>query len=221
MTDVRVGASICRSTEITETKYIQLKNLNEKNIKQAESELNEVETIGRLFIFLSGNDLFRSRNFRDKNGNLHGHRVNKRLRANEVKSLMTKYKGLIRIAKERKAKRIIIVPCYVRNLERVCKNTFQVCSERKLIHRFTMSYSKKIINVAMKNLKQLIKPIGMQLSSVSLDEFEQACIGDKLSAKQMSKLEITRRIIGMDDVHYQLPCYHRLGQFLGSYEWEK
>ena len=113
MTDVRVGASICRSTEITETKYIQLKNLNEKNIKQAESELNEVETIGRLFIFLSGNDLFRSRNFRDKNGNLHGHRVNKRLRAKEVKSLMTKYIGLIRIAKERKAKRIIIVPCYV------------------------------------------------------------------------------------------------------------
>ena len=221
MTDVRVGASICRSTEITETKYIQLKNLNEKNIKQAESELNEVETIGRLFIFLSGNDLFRSRNFRDKNGNLHGHRVNKRLRANEVKSLMTKYIGLIRIAKERKAKRIIIVPCYVRNLERVCKNTFQVCSERKLVHRFTMSYSKKIINVAMKNLKRIIKQVGLQPSSVSLEEFEQACLGDKLSAKQMSKIEITRRILGMDDVHYRLPCYHCLGQFLGSYKWEK
>ena len=221
MTDVRVGASICRSTEITDTKYIQLKNLQGKNIQQAETELNGVEKIGKFFLFLTGNDLFRSRNFRDKSGNLHGHRISKRLRANEVKNLMTKYKGLIKIAKAREAKRIVIVPCYVRNLERVCKNTFQVCSERKLIHRFTMSYSKKIINVAMKNLKQLIKPIGMQLSSVSLDEFEQACIGDKLSAKQMSKLEITRRIIGMDDVHYQLPCYHRLGQFLGSYEWEK
>ena len=174
-----------------------------------------------MFLFISGNDLFRSKNFRDERGNLHGHRVTKRLEDRQVKNLMSKYKGLMEIAKAKDAIRIVIVPPYLRNVEKICKETYKVCSEQKLVHRFTISYSKKIIAIALKNVKRLAKRIELDQNTISLNQLEQICIGRDLNTKHMSKLEITRRILGNDDVHYNQPCYHYLGQFLSSYEWKK
>ena len=95
---MKLGASICRDTTIENCSYIRLPNLKNANVAAAKKLMEEVQMIDIMFLFLNGNSLFPSKNYRDSKGNLHGHKSQKRRWKNrQVETQMLKYKPLIRL----------------------------------------------------------------------------------------------------------------------------
>ena len=111
---MKLGASICRDTTIENCSYIRLPNLKNANVAAAKKLMEEVQMIDIMFIFLPGNSLFPSRNYRDSEGNLHGHKLQKkRWKHRQVETQMLKYKPLIRLCKDKQASKIVVIPCYL------------------------------------------------------------------------------------------------------------
>ena len=87
------------------------------NLEAAKRQLEAVQKIDTFFLFMPGNQLFPSRNFRDHEGNVHAHKVQKRRYKNrQVESEMNKYAPILSLCKQKNVNKIVIVPCYLRNI---------------------------------------------------------------------------------------------------------
>ena len=168
-----------------------------------------------MYLFLPGNNLFPSYNYRDKQGFVHGHRVSNRklMEKNSIDRLIENYCTLIQALKRKQTGKIIIVPCYFRNVK-VCKGNGGACKKEKLVQQFSINYSTRVICTAKQKLKKLIIASGIALDTMTIADFEQACL--KESTKKMSKNAIIGKILGADQVHYLPDVYDRLGETLGG-----
>ena len=166
-----------------------------------------------MFIFIPGNTLFPSKNFRDREGNLHGHKLqNKRWKNRQVETQMLKYKPLICLCKDKHVSKIVIIPCYLRNQHRVCSATYERCVAQNLRESFPLSYSKRVISLAMRKLKKLITAEGITQETISLKKFEYICVGKQ--SKKLNKRRLTSKILGEDDVHLSAGPRRLLGEYL-------
>ena len=209
---MKIGASICRSTRIEGCTYIPLRNTSIENLIQAENQLNNLTIIKTLILFLPGNTFLRTHNFKDKFGNLHGHKARTRWKDKKVWHEMTKYTNLLKIARAKEAQKIVLVPFYVRNFDKVCQATFTKCKEKDLVERFSMAYAKKMIRISLSSLKKVVQEVGVECIAITLREFEKMCTNEQLNGK--SKTELIHTILGDDDVHLRDAASRNLGRQL-------
>ena len=107
---------MCKSTKIEDCSYVRLANLKDVNVEAAKKCLKEVQKIDVMFIFMPGNTLFPSKNFKDREGNVHAHKLQKkRYKNRQVESQMLKYVPLIRLCKDKHVSKIVLIPCYLQN----------------------------------------------------------------------------------------------------------
>ena len=183
------------------------------NVEIAKKCLEKVLKLDTVFLFLPGNTLFPSKNFRDQEGNLHAHKVQKRKWKNrQVESQMLKYAPIISLCKEKHVNKIVIVPCYLRNQHRVCSATYEQCMAQNVRENFPLSYSKRVISLAMRKLGKLIAAEGIKQEAISLKKFEYICVGEERS--NLSNKEMICKILGADDVHLSAGPQRLLGEYL-------
>ena len=176
-------------------------------------QLEAVPNIDTLFLFMPGNQLFPSRNFKDHEGNQHAHIVQKkRYKNKQVESEMTKYAPILSLCKVKNVNRIVVVPCYVRNIYGSCSATYDYCESRNLREAFPLSYSKRIINLAMRKLAKLIAAEDIRYETIPLKKFEYICLGQQV--KNLSQRQIISHILGDDDVHLRPGPQRLLGEHL-------
>ena len=204
---------MCKSTKIEDCSYIRLANLKHVNVEAAKKCLEKVQKIDTMFLFMPGNALFPSRNFRDQEGNVHAHKVQKRKWKNrQVESQMLKYAPIISLCKDKHVNKIVIVPCYLRNQHRTCSATYELCMAQNLRESFPLSYSKRIISLAMRKLGKLITAEGIKQETISLKKFEYICVGEE--RRNLSNKEMICKILGEDDVHLSAGPQRLLGEYL-------
>ena len=204
---------MCKSTKIEDCSYVRLANLKHVNLEAAKKRLEVVQKIDTFFLFMPGNQLFPSRNFKDQEGNVHAHKVQKRRYKNrQAESEMLKYAPILSLCKDKNVNKIVIVPCYLRNIYRPCSATYDYCTSRNLREAFPLSYSKRVINLAMRKLAKLIAAEDIRYETISLKKFEYICLGEQ--QEKLSKRKIISKIIGEDDVHLSPGPQRLLGQHL-------
>ena len=214
--NVKLGASICRNTKIQQCLYVKLPNLKENNLEIAKNQLEGIQDIGTVFLFLPGNQLFPSLNFVDREGNAHTHRVQrKRFKNKQVELEMEKYKAILRICSTKNVHKIVVVPCYLRNVYRSCAATYDYCTAQNLREAFSLTYSKRIINLAIRKMAKLIAAENLIDETISLKRFEYICLNEQV--KKLSKREIIFHILGEDEVHLSSASQHLLEQHLSDY----
>ena len=183
------------------------------NLEAAKKRLEAVQKIDTFFLFMPGNQLFPSRNFKDHEGNVHSHKVQKRRYKNrQVESEMNKYAPILSLCKDKNVNKIVIVPCYLRNIHRPCSATYEYCTSQNLREAFPLWYSKKIINLAMRKVGKLIAAEGISYETISLKQFEYICLGEQ--RKNLSNKHMILKILGEDDVHLSPGPQRLLGQHL-------
>ena len=176
---VKIGASICRTTKIPNCIYIKLQNLKENNLEIARSQLEKIQDIGTTFIFLPGNQLFPAHNFVDREGNAHTHRVQiKRFKNKQVELEMEKYKAILGILSSKNVRQVVVIPCYLRNIYRSCAATYDHCTAQNLREAFSLTYSKRIINLATRKMAKLIAAENLNYETISLKQFEYICLNE-------------------------------------------
>ena len=204
---------MCKSTKIEDCSYIRLANLKHVNVEAAKKCLEKVQKIDTMFLFMPGNALFPSRNFRDQEGNVHAHKVQKRRWKNrQVESQMLKYAPIISLCKDKNVNKIVIVPCYLRLQNRPCLATYDRCMAQNLRESFPLSYSKRVISLAMRKVGKLIAAEGIRQETISLKKFEYICLGEK--SKNLSNKHMISNILGEDDVHLSPGPQRLLGKYL-------
>ena len=204
---------MCKSTKIEDCSYIRLANLKPVNVETAKRCLGEVEKIDTLFLFMPGNQLFPSRNFKDQEGNAHSHKVQRRRWKNrQVEAQMLRYAPIISLCKDKNVNKIVIVPCYLRNQHRTCSATYERCTAQNLRESFPLSYSKRIISLAMRKVGKLIAAEGIRQETISLKKFEYICLGEQ--RKNLSNRHMISKILGEDDVHLSAGPQRLLGKYL-------
>ena len=214
--DVKIGASICRNTKIRDCLYVKLPNLKESNLQIAKSQLEKMQDISTVFLFLAGNQLFPAHNFVDREGNAHTHRVQeRRLKNRQVESEMEKYKPILRVCSVKNVHKIVVIPCYMRNIYRSCAATFEYCTAQNLREAFSLSYSKRIINLAIRKVAKLIAAENLSYETISLKRFEYICLKEQV--KKLSKRELILKILGEDEVHLSPDSQRLLEQHLSNY----
>ena len=214
--NVKIGASICRNTKIQNCLYVKLPNLKESNLEIARNRLERIQDIGTIFLFLAGNQLFPSHNFVDREGNAHTHRVQrKRFKNKQVELEMEKYKAILRICSTKNVHKIVVVPCYLRNVYRSCAATYDYCTAQNLREAFSLTYSKRIINLAIRKMAKLIAAENLSYKTISLKRFEYICLNEQV--KKLSKRELILKILGEDEVHLSPDSQRLLEQHLSNY----
>ena len=177
------------------------------------SQLEAMPNIDTLFLFMPGNQLFPSLNFKDRDGNQHAHIVRKkRFKNKQVESEMAKYAPILSLCKVKKISKIIVVTCYLRNIYRPCSATYNYCKARNLREAFPLAYSKRIISLAMRKLTKLIAAEDIRYETIPLKKFEYICLGQQV--KNLSQRQIISHILGDDDVHLCPGPQRLLGQHL-------
>ena len=172
-----------------------------------------IQDIDTLFLFMAGNQLFPSHNFVDREGNAHTHKVQgKRYKNKQVESVMERYTPILRLCSIKNVRKIVVVPCYLRNVYRPCSATYDFCTARNLREAFPLAYSKRIINLAIRKLAKLIAAENISYETISLKRFEYICLGEQV--KKLSKREIILKILGNDEVHLSPDSQRLLGQHL-------
>ena len=213
---MKIGASICRSTKIRNCQYVKLPNLKDHSLQFAKNQLEKIQDIDIVFLFLAGNQLFPSHNFVDREGNAHTHRVQeKRLKNKQVELEMEKYQSILKVCSVKNVHKIVIIPCYLRNVYRSCAATFEYCTAKNLREAFSLTYSKRVINLAIKKLAKLIAAENLNYETISLKQFEYICA--KEQAKKLSKRELILKILGEDEVHLSPGAQRLLDEYLSDY----
>ena len=183
------------------------------NVENAMKSLKKILKLDTVFLFLPGNTLFPSKNFRDQEGNLHAHKVQRsKWKNRQVEKQMLKYAPILSLCKEKHVKLIVIIPCYLRNQHRVCSATYEQCVAQNVRESFPLSYSKRVISLAMRKLGKLIAAEGIKQEAISLKKFEHICLGDERS--NLSNKEMILKILGADDVHLSAGPQRLLGEYL-------
>ena len=214
--NVKIGASICRTTKIQNCIYMKLPNLKESNLEIARKQLEKIQDIGTTFLFLAGNQLFPAHNFVDREGNAHTHRVQiKRFKNKQVELEMEKYKAILRILSSKNVCQIVVIPCYLRNIYRSCAATYDYCTAQNLREAFSLTYSKRVINLAIRKMAKLIAAENLSYETISLKQFEYICLNEQV--KKLSKREIIFHILGEDEVHLSSDSQRLLEQHLSDY----
>ena len=164
---------------------------------------------------MAGNQLFPSHNFVDREGNAHTHRVHgRRLKNKQVESEMEKYKPILRVCSVKNVHKVVVIPCYLRNIYRSCSATYDYCTAQNLREAFSLSYSKRIINLAIRKLAKLIAAENISYETISLKRFEYICLGEQV--KKLSKRELILKILGEDEVHLSPDSQRLLEQHLSN-----
>ena len=127
---------------------------------------------------------------------------------------MLSYEPLIRLCRDKHVSKIILVLCYLRNQHRVCSATYEQCVAQNLRESFLLSYSKRIISLAMRKLGKLITAEGITLETIPLKKFEYICVGKQ--GKKLSNKKMISKILGEDDVHLAAGPQRLLGEYLSS-----